>query len=103
MKQILKTFIKAEQTGEWELSLYALQQLLPYFAASGHTLYLKSAHEYLQTMCQLRNNNPRVYEAFEKGYHVIRRSDKYCEGLSTNLKKKKNKKKKKLDFLCFSH
>ena len=85
MIQILKTFIKAERTGEWELSLYALQQLLPYFAASGHNLYFKSAHVYLQMMCQLRNNNPRGYEAFKKGYHVIRRSDRYCAGLSTDL------------------
>ena len=78
---MLKTFIKAERTGEWELSLYELQRLLPYFAVSGHNLYLKSAHVYLQTICQLRDNNPRVYEAFKEGYHVIRRSDRYCAGL----------------------
>ena len=85
MIQILKTFIKAERTGEWELSLYAVQQMLPYFAAAGHNLHLKSAHVYLQTMCQLRDNNPRVYEAFKKGHHVIRRSDRYWAGLSTDL------------------
>ena len=85
MIQILKTYIKADRTGKWELSLYALQQLLPYFAASGHNLYLKSAHVYLQTMCQLRDNNSRVYEAFKKGYHVIRHSDRYCAGLLTDL------------------
>ena len=85
MIQILKTFIKAERTGEWELSLYSLQQMLPYFAAAGHNLYLKSAHIYLQTMCQLRDNNPRVYEAFKRGHHVIRRCDRYWAGLSTDL------------------
>ena len=85
MIQILKTFIKAERTGEWELSLYAVQRMLPYFAAAGHNLHLKSAHVYLQTMCQLRDNNPRVYEAFKKGHHVIRRSDRYWAGLSTDL------------------
>ena len=35
--------------------------------------------------CQLRDNSPRGYEAFKKGYHVIRRSDRYCAGLSTDL------------------
>ena len=59
--------------------------MLPYFAAAGHNLYLKSAHVYLQTLCQLRDNNPRVYEAFKKGHHVIRRSDRYWAGLSTDL------------------
>ena len=39
MIQILKTFIKAERTGELELSLHSLQQMLPYFAAAGHNLY----------------------------------------------------------------
>ena len=85
MIQILKTFIKAERTGEWELSLYAMQQLLLYFAASGHNLYLKAAHIYLQMMCQLSDNNSRGFEAFKKRYHVIRRSDRYCAGLSTDL------------------
>lgn len=79
------TFIKTERTGEWELSLYALQQMLPYFTAAGHNLYLKSAHVYLQTMCQLRDNNPRVYEAFKKEHHVIRCSNRYWAGLSTDL------------------
>ena len=82
---MLKTFIKAERTGEWELSLFALQQLLPYFAASRHNLYLKSAHVYLQKMCQIRDNNPRLYKAFKNGYHVIRHSDRYCAGLATDL------------------
>ena len=82
---MLKTFIKAELTSEWELSLYVMQQLLPYFAVFGHNLYFKSAHVYLQTMCQLRDNNPRVYKAFKQGYHVIRRSDRYCAGSPTDL------------------
>ena len=64
--EILKNFIKAERTGKWALSLYALQQLLPYFAASGHNLYLNSAHVYLQTMCQLRDNNPRVMKPLRR-------------------------------------
>ena len=49
-------------------------------SASGHNLYLKSAHVYLQTMCQLRDNNPRAYEAFMKGHHVIRGSDRHVQG-----------------------
>ena len=85
MIQILKTFIKAERTGEWELSLKALQQMLPYFAAAGHNLYLKSVYVYLQSMHQLKDSNPRVYEAFKTGHHVIRRSDRYWAGLSPDL------------------
>ncbi|WAR04124.1 hypothetical protein MAR_019493 [Mya arenaria] len=59
--------------------------MLPYFAASGHNLYLKSTHIYLQSMLRLPETNPDVYEAFISGKHVIRRSDRYWAGLSTDL------------------
>ena len=85
MIHMLKTFIKAERTGDWELSVYALQRMLPYLAAAVHNLYLKSVYVYCQSMLQLWDNNRRVYEAFMSGFHVIRRSDRYWAGLSSNL------------------
>ena len=85
MVSILQQFLRAERTGNWELHLITLRKMLPYFAASGHNLYLKSAHIYLQSMLQLPETNPDVYEAFMAGYHVIRRSDRYWAGLSSDL------------------
>ena len=38
----LKQFIKAERTGNWELHLKIMKDVLPFFAAAGHNLYLKS-------------------------------------------------------------
>ncbi|WAR20665.1 hypothetical protein MAR_014639 [Mya arenaria] len=43
-------FIRAERVGDWNRHLNAVRKMLPYFAASGHNLYLKSAYIYLQTM-----------------------------------------------------
>lgn len=85
MIELLRTFIKAERTGDWDLSLHSLQQMLPYFAAAGHNLYLKSVYAYIQMMCKLQESNPDVYYAFKSGYHVIRRSDRYWAGLSSDL------------------
>ena len=85
MIEILRTFITAERTGNWELSLYSLQQMLPYFAAAGHNLYLKSVYVYLQMMFRLQDTNPTVYEAFRSGLHIIRRSDRFCGGLPPDL------------------
>lgn len=43
--------------------------MLPYFAAAGHNLYAK----------------PDVCALFMKGYHVLRRSERYWAGLSSDL------------------
>ena len=50
MIDILRMFIKAERTGNWNLHLHAVYDMLPYFAAAGHNMYAKSAYIYLQLM-----------------------------------------------------
>ena len=47
MCDILWMFIKSECTGNWQLHLKALSEMLPYFVASGHNLYAKSVYLYL--------------------------------------------------------
>jgi hypothetical protein len=85
MVELLRTFVKAERTGNWQLHLSTLKQMLPYFTAAGHNLYAKSVYLYLADMQKLPTTNPELYEYFMKGYHVIRRSDRYWAGLSTDL------------------
>ena len=50
MLDILRQFIKAERMGNWRLHLKATYEMLPYFAASRHNLYAKSAYIYYQMM-----------------------------------------------------
>lgn len=38
---ILRSFIRAERTANWEPHLKALTRMLPYLATSGHNLYVK--------------------------------------------------------------
>ena len=85
MLDTLRKFIKAERTGNWKLHLQALHEMLPYMAASGHNLYTKSVYLYLQDMTTLQGSHPEVYAHFLKGYHVIRRSDRFWAGLSLDL------------------
>ena len=82
---ILRKFIKAEHTGNWELHLQAVYDMLPFFTASGHNLYAKSAYLYLQLMLDLPNNHPELYDMFMNGFHVIRRSDRYWAGVSSDM------------------
>ena len=85
MVDILRSFIRAERTANWELHLEALTRILPYLAASGHNLYVKCARLYLQSMSDLRTDRPDVYRAFTSGLHVARRSDRFWAGLSIDL------------------
>jgi hypothetical protein len=85
MISILRDFIKAERTGNWRLHIESLKDMLPYFAAAGHNLYVKSACIYIQQMECLKEQNPGLVALFESGFHVIRRSDKYWAGISSDL------------------
>ena len=85
MVDILRKYIRAERTGNWELHLQAVSEMLPYLAASGHNNYTKSAWVYLQRMDTLENDCPDVYRLFKEGLHVVRRSDRYWAGLSSDL------------------
>ena len=59
--------------------------MLLYFTAAGHNLYTKSVYLYIQQMLSLPVNHPDVYSMFVEGRHVIRRSDIFWAGLSTDL------------------
>ena len=82
---IVRNFLRSERTGDWKLHLATLQNMLPYFAASGHNLYTKSVYLYLQKMWKLEDSNPDIYSKFMDGLHVVRRSDRYWAGLSPDL------------------
>ena len=70
---------------DWLLHLESIRDMLPYFAAAGHNLYTKCAYIYLTQMINLQYVHPEIHALFCNGYHVIRRSDRYWGGLSTDL------------------
>ena len=85
MVSILQRFIKAERMANWKLHLRTVQDMLPYFAASGHSLYAKFAYVYLQLMLRLPETHPAAHRKFMEGYHVVRCSDRFWAGLSLYL------------------
>ena len=85
MIDILKKFLNAERLGNWDLHLEATSKMLPYYAATGHNLYLKSANLYLDKMLRLPEEHPDVYQQFKEGLHVVKRSDRQWGGLSSDL------------------
>ena len=59
--------------------------MLPFFAAPGHNLYLKSGYIYLQQMTELQSTNQEVKHHFTKGNHGVRQTEKKWTELSTDL------------------
>ena len=85
MIRILRNFFTAERLGNWYLHLEAVSEMLPYLAASGHSLYTKSASIYLSSMANLPNDHHVVHQHFVEGLHVARRSDHAWAGLTTDV------------------
>ena len=85
MVDLLKTFLRSQRTGDFQLYLRCLQDMLPYFAASGHNFYVKSVQIHLQDMLELKETSPDVYNKFSSGLFVIRRSDRFWAGLPSDL------------------
>ena len=80
--QIMRLFIYAERTGDWDLHLYCVAQMIPVFHASAHLAYARSSRRYLDTMRNLPNiMRPDQYEHFTKnGYFTIRKSHRFWSG-----------------------
>ena len=85
MVKVARSLIMADRTSSWQMHLHTVSDCMPIFAAAGHINYLKSAHFYLQEMSQLDVKHPEVYNKFEKGFHVIWRSNRSWAGLSPDL------------------
>ena len=74
-------FLKEERMGIWAPHTQAMYDKMPYLAASGHNLYTKCIHVYLQQMHKLHETHPEVSRHFDQGLHVVRRSDRFWAGL----------------------
>lgn len=82
MVQIVKDFIGAERTGNFDLHFDTYELMIPYFHATGHNNYAKSGHLYLQDLKTLKEEMSSVeYELFaDKGFFTVRRSDRCWSG-----------------------
>jgi hypothetical protein len=72
--QLIRNYIRVERSGNWQLHLQCVKEMLPYFHAAGHLHYAKSVHLYLQQMTNLQNlMSQHELELFTShGYFTIR-------------------------------
>lgn len=83
---ILKDFVYAEKSGDWDLHLETLEKMIPFFHSTGHFNYAKSAQIYLQDCRDLPNKmDPDEFYKFTKlGYWTSRRVQKFFSGIFTD-------------------
>lgn len=81
--QMMRLFIFAERTGDFDLHLYCVERFIPIFHASNHFPYAKSTRRYLDTMRDLPNiMSKEQYDAYVKGgFFTIRRSHRFWSGI----------------------
>ena len=85
MVEVAQELIEADRTGSWQIHPHAISECLPIFAAAGHANYLKSGYLYLQNMNKLQTSSNVVFQKFMTGFHVIRRTRQYWDGLGSDL------------------
>ena len=71
---VVKKFIFAERTCNWQMHLNAISEMLNLFAATSHKNYAKCARLYLQEMEQLPEKYPWLHKQFMEGRHAISRT-----------------------------
>lgn len=87
MVYLVKEYIHAERSGDWDAHLNCVKRMIPYFHASGHFPYAKSSQLYVQDMENL--SSMMTLEEYQKfvtsGYFTMRRSDRFWSGIWSDM------------------
>ena len=92
MVEIVPKYIKAERTGNWQLHLHALYDILSYFASSDHALYTKSAYDMYMGIYERGHAEDlwsRIWNQWPKNCHLLDKSEMWYH--LSNWKSQKQK------------
>lgn len=87
MVSLMKEYIHAERSGDFNVHLDCVRRMIPYFHAAGHFPYAKSCHLYIQDMEKLHEKlSPEEYHKFvNNSYFTMRRSDRFWAGVWSDM------------------
>lgn len=85
--EILQDFLRSERTGNWDLHISSMKNMLPYFHAAGHLHYAKCTRFYIQQLEELAEKMDQTeFENFTKnGFFTIRRTEDCGSGVGGDL------------------
>ena len=81
----IRTSLRAQRTGDFQLYKKSLQNRQPYFPAAGRNNYAKSVPIFLKDLIDIEHTNPEAYKMFVDGFFFVRRSDRYWAALPPDL------------------
>ena len=81
----IRTSLRAQRTGNFQLYMKSLQSRQPYFSAAGRNNYAKSLPIFLQDLIDIEHTNPEAHRRFMDGFFFVRRSERYWAALSPDL------------------
>ena len=82
MVAVLRKYIHAERTANWDLHISTCKQMLPYMVAAGHHKYISRLPHYIQAMKDLPNS---VEAEFRKRHFVVRQKVGRVNGVWTDM------------------
>ena len=74
MTQILRRYIQAERSGNWDNHLIELHNMIPFMVSAAHRNYAVCLPLYLTDMRDLVESAPDVHTEFIKGYFSVHRT-----------------------------
>lgn len=82
---LMMIFVRGEREGDWALHLWAVNEMLPYFFASGHIIYCaRYGMVYLRSMEKV---NGEILERFMKGEHIQHHTKGIWNGMWTDMER----------------
>ena len=85
MTQILRRYIQAERSGNWDNHLIEVQNMIPYMVSAGHRNYAVCLPLYLTDMRGLAESAPDVHTEFINGNFCVHRTTGTFNGIWVDL------------------
>ncbi len=85
MVMILKKYIWAERSGDWNCHLSQVREMLPYMIAAGHSRYASCVPLYLKDMQRLPETHPEVHGHFLQGQFTVHQTEGRFNGVWSDL------------------
>ena len=93
MSLLLKNYVAADKTGDWERRLMIVEKLIPILEQRGSINYLRYVSFYLEMMPKLPEQIFEIYEQFLKVTFVVKSKPGIFNGIASDMKLETTKQK----------
>ena len=81
MFELMLNLVRNDRLGSFLGQLYYLEKMLPFFASTGHNLYFTTGWLFLQTMNNLKDQDPELWQDLCADKYTCRKSNRKWAGI----------------------